>query len=89
MSEDLVQCVRTAGFEMEYAKFGNGPRPLVIIPGLAIKSVMKSASSLQVPYKMFTENFMLYFLTAARMWIRATPSRRWHATRCLPCRRSA
>jgi pimeloyl-ACP methyl ester carboxylesterase len=61
MSEELVQCVRTAGFEMEYAKFGNGPRPLVIIPGLAIKSVMKSASSLQVPYKMFTENFTLYF----------------------------
>ena len=46
---------------MEYAKFGNGPRPLVIIPGLAIKSVMKSASSLQVPYKMFTEDFTLYF----------------------------
>ena len=61
MGEELVQCVRTAGFEMEYAKFGNGPRPLVIIPGLAIKSVMKSASSLQVPYKMFTEGYTLYF----------------------------
>ena len=61
MSEELVQCVRTAGFEMEYAKFGNGPRALVIIPGLAIKSVMKSAASLQVPYKMFTEGFTLYF----------------------------
>lgn len=61
MSEDLVQCVRTAGFEMEYAKFGNGPRALVIIPGLAIKSVMKSAASLQVPYKMFTEGYTLYF----------------------------
>lgn len=61
MSEELVQCVRTGGFEMEYAKFGNGPRPLVVIPGLAIKSVMKSASSLQVPYKMFTEDFTLYF----------------------------
>ena len=61
MSEDIVQYVRTGGFEMEYAKFGNGPRPLVVIPGLAIKSVMKSAASLQVPYKMFTEEFTLYF----------------------------
>ncbi|SOE47074.1 Pimeloyl-ACP methyl ester carboxylesterase [Fibrobacter sp. UWT3] len=61
MSEELVQCVRTDGFEMEYAKFGNGPRALVIIPGLAIKSVMKSAASLQVPYKMFTEGYTLYF----------------------------
>ncbi len=61
MSEELVQCVRTAGFEMEYAKFGNGPRPLVVIPGLAIKSVMKSANSLQVPYKMFVEDYTLYF----------------------------
>ena len=61
MAEDLVQTVRMADFEMEYAKFGNGPRQLVVIPGLSIKSVMKSAASLQVPYKMFTEDFTLYF----------------------------
>ncbi|SHM51394.1 Pimeloyl-ACP methyl ester carboxylesterase [Fibrobacter sp. UWR3] len=61
MSDKLVHNVRTAGFEMEYAKFGNGSRALVIIPGLAIKSVMKSAASLQVPYKMFTEGYTLYF----------------------------
>lgn len=61
MSEELVQCVRTDGFEKEYAQFGNGPRPLVVIPGLAIKSVMKSADALQVPYKMFTEGYTLYF----------------------------
>ena len=61
MSDNLVRTVRTGGFEMEYACFGSGPRPLVIIPGLAIKSVMKSAASLQVPYKMFTEDFTLYF----------------------------
>lgn len=61
MSESLVQCVHTDGFEMEYARFGNGPRAMVVIPGLAIKSVMKSAASLQVPYKMFVEDFTLYF----------------------------
>ena len=46
---------------MEYARFGTGARPLVVIPGLAIKSVMKSAPSLQVPYKMFMEDYTLYF----------------------------
>ena len=61
MSENLVQTVCTNGFEMEYARFGTGARPMVIIPGLAIKSVMKSAASLQVPYKMFTEDYTLYF----------------------------
>uniref|UniRef100_UPI00350E5963 alpha/beta fold hydrolase n=1 Tax=Fibrobacter succinogenes TaxID=833 RepID=UPI00350E5963 len=61
MSENLVHCIRTDGFEMEYAQFGNGAKPLVVIPGLAIKSVMKSAASLQVQYKMFAEGYTLYF----------------------------
>ena len=61
MSENIVHTVCTGGFEMDYAKFGNGPRAMVVIPGLAIKSVMKSAASLQVPYKMFTEDYTLYF----------------------------
>ena len=61
MSENLVHTIRTDGFEMEYAQFGNGPRPLVVIPGLAIKSVMKSADALQVPYKAFTTDYTLYF----------------------------
>ena len=33
----------------------------MVIPGLAIKSVMKSAASLQVQYKMFAEGYTLYF----------------------------
>lgn len=61
MSENLVHSVCTNGFEMEYAQFGNGAKPLVVIPGLAIKSVMKSAASLQVQYKMFAEGYTLYF----------------------------
>ena len=61
MSDKLVHNVCTDGFEMEYAQFGTGPRPLVVIPGLAIRSVMKSADALQVPFKMFTEGYTLYF----------------------------
>ena len=59
MSENIVHTVCTDGIEMEYARFGTGSRPLVVIPGLAIKSVMKSAASLQVPYKMFMEDYTL------------------------------
>ena len=61
MSENIVHTVCTDGIEMEYVRFGTGSRPLVVIPGLAIKSVMKSAASLQVPYKMFMEDYTLYF----------------------------
>ena len=59
MSDKLVHNVCTDGFEMEYAQFGTGPRPLVVIPGLAIRSVMKSADALQVPFKMFTEGYRM------------------------------
>ena len=46
---------------MEYAQIGSGDKPLVVIPGLSIKSVMKSAASLEGPYKIFREKYTLYF----------------------------
>ena len=46
---------------MEYARFGSGAKPLVIIPGLSLKSIMKSAASLEVPYKIFKDEYTLYF----------------------------
>ena len=61
MSENLVHSVCVGDMEMEYASFGSGPKPLVVIPGLSIKSVMKSAASLEVPYKVFKEDYTLYF----------------------------
>lgn len=61
MSENLVHTVRTDSCEMEYARIGSGPKPLVIIPGLAIKSVMNSANTLSVPFKMFLNGYTLYF----------------------------
>jgi hypothetical protein len=53
MSENLVHTVSTGSFEMDYARIGSGPKPLIVIPGLSIKSVMKSAASLEGPYKIF------------------------------------
>ena len=61
MSENLVHTVNVGSFEMEYACIGAGPKPLIVIPGLSIKSVMKSAASLEGPYKIFKEKYTLYF----------------------------
>ena len=46
---------------MDYACIGSGPKPLVVIPGLSIKSVVKSAASLEGPFKIFKEKYTLYF----------------------------
>lgn len=48
------------GFEMEYARFGTGKKTLVVIPGLAIKSVMLSASIVEAAYKDLTEEYTVY-----------------------------
>jgi pimeloyl-ACP methyl ester carboxylesterase len=61
MSENLVHTVRAGTIEMEYARIGSGPKPLIVIPGLSIKSVMKSAASLEGPFKIFKDNYTLYF----------------------------
>ena len=61
MSENLVQTVCAGDIEMEYACVGTGPKPLIVIPGLSIKSVMKSAASLEGPYKIFKEKYTLHF----------------------------
>ena len=34
--EAFVSTVRTADFEMDYVRFGNGDRDFVIIPGLSV-----------------------------------------------------
>ena len=61
VKENLVHTIRVGDIEMEYARIGTGPKPLIVIPGLSIKSVMNSAASLEVPYKVFKEDYTLYF----------------------------
>lgn len=46
--------------EMEYAVFGNGPKKLVIIPGLSLRSTLASASSVETSYKIFKEEYTVY-----------------------------
>ena len=61
MSDSLVHTVRTDSFEMDYAKIGSGEKPLVIIPGISIKDPLNYANSFSVPYKVFLNDYTLYF----------------------------
>ncbi len=55
-----IQTVGTDAFEMDYVRFGNGPRPFVILPGLAVQSVLESADAIAAAYKPFTEDFTVW-----------------------------
>ena len=52
--------IRTGGIEMEYARFGTGARPFVILPGLSLKSVIPSAATVAEAYAAFGEDHTVY-----------------------------
>ena len=60
MVPTLVQTVKTVHFEMDYAKFGTGARPLVLLPGMSLKSTMSVASMVADSYKIFKDDFTVY-----------------------------
>ena len=60
MAQDLVQTVKTEHFEMDYIKFGTGSRPLVVLPGMSLKSVTSIASMVADSYKIFKDDFTVY-----------------------------
>lgn len=45
---------------MEYATFGSGSKPMVIIPGLSLRSTLVSASSVETSYKIFKDEYTVY-----------------------------
>ena len=55
-----IETVKTASFEMQYFRFGSGPRPLVILPGLSIHTVMDSADAVAEAYASMTQEFTIY-----------------------------
>ena len=67
--------VQTESFSMDYFRFGTGSRPLVILPGLSVQSVMGAAQAVEAA---FETSFPL-----------PIPSARWPGTPPRPSRRSA
>lgn len=59
MSTD-ISSITTEGITMRYMKFGTGPGTMVILPGLAVKSVLLSADAIANQYKSVTEDFTIY-----------------------------
>lgn len=60
MNEQLVFTASVAGFEMDYMKFGRGPKTLVILPGMSLMSVMPMAPLCAGAYHCFTEDYTVY-----------------------------
>lgn len=46
--------------EMDYITFGEGTKPLVLIPGLSFKTVKKFAEPFALMYRIFAKDYMVY-----------------------------
>lgn len=52
--------VNSGVFVMDYCRFGNGRRFLVILPGLSVQSVMPSADAIAAEYGILTDDYTIY-----------------------------
>ena len=59
-AEIQIETVRTGAFTMDFFRFGQGRRPLVILPGLSVQSVMGASSAVAGAYRPLTEDFTIY-----------------------------
>ena len=57
-----IETLKTDSFSMDYFRFGNGKRTLVIIPGISLQSVMNYAEAINESYKLLTDDFTIYVL---------------------------
>ncbi len=57
-----VQTIRTQDCTTEYFRFGHGPEPLVILPGLSVQSVMGAADAVAQAYRLLTDDYTIYVL---------------------------
>ena len=55
-----VGTVETDSFSMDYVRFGQGEKTLVILPGISVQSVMGSADAIAEAYRLFTEDYTVY-----------------------------
>ena len=55
-----IEQVNVNGIEMRYSCFGEGPKTMVIIPGLSLIPVMTFAGFIAEAYKAFNDEFTVY-----------------------------
>ena len=61
-AESAVQfgTVKADGFLMDYFRFGEGEKTLVILPGLSVKSILLSAEGVAAGFRLYTDDFTTY-----------------------------
>ena len=57
-----IDRIRARGVETGYFRFGTGPQPLVILPGLSVRRVRESAAEVANQYRSLAADFTLYVL---------------------------
>ena len=61
MADDVKkEKVVTDSFIMNYFRFGHGPKPFVILPGISLLSVMNFADAVADAYKVLTDDYTIY-----------------------------
>ena len=56
----MIETVALNGLEMEYFRFGTGEKTFVILPGVSVKSVMRSAAAIRKAYSVFEREYTVY-----------------------------
>ena len=55
-----IETVRTERFSMDWFRFGQGKKTLVILPGLSVGSVMQYAQTIARSYRLLKDEFTVY-----------------------------
>lgn len=55
-----IETIRTDSFSLDYCRFGQGAKALVILPGLSVDSVMNYADAVAEAYRPLTDDFTVY-----------------------------
>ena len=56
----LIETIKTDRFSMDFFRFGNGDKTLVILPGLSIQSVMGAANAIADAYRSLADCYTIY-----------------------------
>lgn len=56
----MKELIKTNNLEMEFFKFGNGSKNMIIIPGVSSSSLMPLENAIKVQYKIFANDFKIY-----------------------------
>ena len=57
-----ISAVTAAGLTMDYIRFGQGERALVILPGISVQSVIGAADAVAAAYESLTRDLTIYLL---------------------------